>query len=130
MPDKIEKVSEQQVNQGGQRVTTRAVNVESRDEHINRAGRVVWFIVGVIVVFLLVRVMLALLGANLDNQFANFIYSVTDPFVSVFRGLLQVGEFKAGVSRLELETIVASIVYILIGWGIASAIKLLSKNQY
>ena len=129
MPDKIEKVSEQQVNRGGQRVTTRAVDVESRDEHINRAVRIVWFIVGVVVAFLLVRVLLALLGANLENQFANFIYTVTDPFVVAFRGLLQVGEFQAGVSRLELETIVASVVYILIGWGIASAIKLLSKNE-
>lgn len=99
-----------------------------RESTVNQAVRVVWFIVGTILAFLLVRVILALLGANLENPFANFIYSVTDPLVAGFRGLLRVGEFQAGVSRLELETIVAMIVYALIGWGVASAISLFSER--
>lgn len=129
MVDTTEEVTEKQENRGGRNVVTREVNNESRDEHINRAVRIVWFIVGIIVVVLLVRVVLALIGANLENQFANFIYVVTDPFVAGFRGLLQVGQFQAGVSRLELETIVAAIIYALIGWGIVSAIRLFSKKS-
>lgn len=128
MVDSTEQVTEQQENHAGQRVVTREVNHESRDEHINRGVRVVWFVVGIIVTLLLVRVVLALLGANLDNQFAGFIYAVTDPLVVGFRGLLQVSQFQAGVSRLELETLVAAVVYVLIGWGVASAIQLLSKK--
>jgi uncharacterized protein YggT (Ycf19 family) len=100
-----------------------------REATVNQGVRVVWFIVGLILAFLLVRVILALLGANLENPFANFIYSVTDPFVAGFRGLLRVGQFQAGVSRLELETLVAMLVYALIGWGIASAIQLFSERQ-
>jgi YggT family protein len=69
-----------------------------------------------------------LLGANLANGFASFVYSVSDPFVAPFRGLLQVGEFQAGVSRFELETVVAILIYALIGWGIAAAVRLGSKN--
>jgi len=129
MVDTTEEVTEKQENRGGRNVVTREVNNESRDEHINRAVRIVWFIVGIVVVFLLVRVVLALIGANLENQFANFIYVVTDPFVAGFRGLLQVGQFQAGVSRLELETIVAAVIYTLIGWGFVSAIRLLSKES-
>ena len=129
MVDTTEQVTEQQENRGGQSVVTRKVNLESHDEHVNRAGRIVWYLVGIIIAFLLVRVILALLGANLDNQFANFIYVVTDPFVAGFRGLLQVGQFQAGVSRLELETIIAALVYALIGWGIVSAIQLFSKKE-
>ena len=128
MVDTTEQVTEQQEDRGGQRVVTREVNHESRDEHVNRGVRIVWFLVGIVVALLLVRVVLALLGANLENQFANFIYVITDPFVAGFRGLLQVSQFQAGVSRLELETLVAALVYTLIGWGVASAIQLLSKK--
>lgn len=128
MVDSTEKVSEEHENNDGQHVVTRQVSHESREGYVNQVVRVVWFLVGIIVTFLLIRVVLALLGANLENQFANFIYVVTDPFVVVFRGLLQVGEFQAGVSRLELETLVAALVYGLIGWGLASAIRLFSKR--
>jgi len=129
MVDTTEQVTEEQSNNDGQRVITREVNHESRDEHVNRGVRVVWFIAALVVTFLLLRVVLALLGANLENQFASLIYTITDPFVSGFRGLLQVSQFQAGVSRFELETLVAAGVYTLIGWGIASAIQLLSKKS-
>ncbi len=123
-----EQISEQPEDRGGQRVVTREVNYDDRDEHVNRGVRVVWFITALVVTLLLMRVVLALLGANLDNQFANFIYVLTDPFVAGFRGLLQVSQFQAGVSRLEIETLVAALVYTLIGWGIASAVQLLSRK--
>jgi uncharacterized protein YggT (Ycf19 family) len=128
MVDSTEKVTEEHENNDGQHVVTRQVSHESREGYVNQVVRVVWFLVGIIVTFLLVRVVLALLGANLENQFANFIYVVTDPFVVGFRGLLQIGQFQAGVSRLELETLVAAVVYSLIGWGLASAIRLFSKR--
>ena len=128
MVDSTEKVTEEHENNDGQHVVTRQVSHESREGYVNQVVRVVWFLVGLIVTFLLIRVVLALLGANLENQFANFIYVITDPFVAGFRGLLQIGQFQAGVSRLELETLVAAVVYGLVGWGIASAIRLFSKE--
>ena len=128
MVDSTEKVTEEHENNDGQHVVTRQVSHESREGYVNQIVRVVWFLVGLIVTFLLIRVVLALLGANLENQFANFIYVITDPFVAGFRGLLQIGQFQAGVSRLELETLVAAVVYGLVGWGIASAIRLFSKE--
>jgi uncharacterized protein YggT (Ycf19 family) len=130
MADEVDKVSEVTDRDAtGNRVTTRAVSHESRDQKVSKIAQVVWFIVGIILAILAVRVVLALLGANLSNGFASFIYNLSDPFVAPFRGLLQVGQFEAGVSRLELETIVAMLVYALIGWGIASAVRLGSKNE-
>ncbi len=130
MADEVEKVSEvTDRDSSGGRVTTRAVSHESRDQKVNKLAQIVWFITGIIVALLAVRIVLALLGANLSNAFANFIYSFSEPFVAPFRGLLQVGEFQAGISRLELETIVAMIVYVLIGWGIAAAVRLGSKHD-
>lgn len=101
--------------------------VESTKEHkqgISKIAQIVWFITGLIAAVLLLRVVLAMVGANLANQFANLVYSVTDPFVLPFRGLLQVGEFQAGVARFELETVIAALVYLLIGWAIVSAVRL------
>ncbi len=94
---------------------------------VSKAKQIIWYIVGVVVALLIVRAVLAVLGANLDNAFANFIYAITDPFVAPFRGLLQVGEFQAGVSRLEIETLIAAAVYALIGWGITKAVALARK---
>lgn len=129
MVDTTEQVTEKNQQQGDQRVMTREVSHDSRGEHINRAVRILWFLIGIIITLLAIRFILALIGANLENAFAGFIYSITDPFVGMFRGLLQAGEFKAGVSRLEIETIVAAVVYALIGWGIASGMKLIIKKE-
>lgn len=130
MADEVEKVSEVTDRDAtGNRVTTRAVSHDSRDQQVSKAAQIVWFIIGVIVSLLALRIVLALLGANLNNAFASFIYDITEPFVGPFRGLLQIGEFQAGVSRFELETVVAILVYLLIGWGIASAVRLASKND-
>lgn len=129
MPDQVEKVTEQRTTDGaGQQVTTRAVSTETRDAKVNKAAQVVWFIFGVLTALLLLRVVLSLMGANTENSFASFIYTVTNPFVSPFRGLLQQGEFQAGISRFEFETLVAAAIYLLLGWGIATAISLSKKN--
>ena len=112
-----------------QETNERVVPAEDADHNrgVSKAAQIVWFIVGVITSLLLLRAVLALLGANLANQFASFIYALTEPLVAPFRGLLQIGEFQAGVSRLEIETLLAAAVYALIGWGIVKAIALAKK---
>jgi YggT family protein len=97
------------------------------DRSVSKAAQVVWFIVGVIATILLLRFVLALLGANIDNGFASFVYGISEPLVAPFRGLLQIGSFQAGVSRLEIETLLAAAIYTLIGWGIVKAILLARK---
>lgn len=98
-----------------------------RNYGVYKVAQIVWFITGFIVVLLLVRFILALLGANLENGFASLVYMLSEPFVAPFRGLLQIGQFQAGVSRFEIETLLASLVYLLIGWGITKAVKLASR---
>lgn len=114
-------------------VETREVNPQStpaveRDHRVSKVNQIIWYVAGVIIALLLIRAVLALLGANLDNGFANFMYAITDPLVAPFRGLLQVGEFQAGVSRLEVETLLAAAVYALIAWGITKAVDLTRKD--
>lgn len=129
MPDQVEKVTEQQVvDDAGRTTTTRAVSSDSRDADVNKVAQIIWFIVGVLVALLIVRMVLALLGANPDNAFTDLIYTLSNPFVAPFRGLLTDGTVELGVARFELETLLAVILYTLVGWGIVKLVSLAQKN--
>ena len=82
------------------------------------AARIVWFIAGVIIVLLAFRFVFVLLGANPSNGFANFIYTASHPFAAPFFGLFGYS-LHYGVSRFELSTLVAMLVYALIAYGLA-----------
>jgi hypothetical protein len=87
------------------------------------AIRVVSYILGVIEVILALRFILALLGANRANDFANFVFSVSQPLVQPFFSLFGYRPHY-GASKLEMYTWVAMIVYAIIAWGIISLIRL------
>lgn len=94
----------------------------------NRPARFVYLIVSVIETILIIRLLLALLGANSNNVFASFIYAISYPFVQPFIGLFSIAP-SLGVSRLEIETLMALVVVALIGWIIANALSLGSKRR-
>ena len=82
------------------------------------AERVVWYIAGILLVLLAFRFALALLGANPNNAFADFIYDASYPFVAPFFSLFGY-DLQYGVSRFEIFTLVAMAVYAIVAWGIA-----------
>lgn len=86
------------------------------------AQRVVYYIGGVIISLLFVRLILQLLGANQGSDFVGFIYGLTSIFVAPFYGIF--GEPTFGQSQLETSTLVAIIVYALLTVGIAKLIGL------
>lgn len=87
------------------------------------AKRIIWFIADAILILLAFRFVLALLGANPANDFANFIYNVSHPFVAPFFGLFSYTQ-QYGVSRFEIYTLVAMLVYLVIAWGLSRLIDL------
>lgn len=87
------------------------------------ASRIVWFVAGVLLSLLALRFVFALLGANPANGFANFIYTLTYPFVAPFFGLFSY-DFTAGVSRFETFTLVAMLIYALLAYGIARLVNI------
>ena len=97
----------------------------TRADNQNIAARVVWFIAGILLTLLGLRFLLALLGANQDNGFANFIYSASHPFVAPFFSLFNY-DIRNGVSHVELFTLVAMAIYALLAFGIA---RLLTINR-
>ena len=124
MADRVERVTEQTSVNNGEVVRDRSVTTKDKNYSVAKTAQVVWFIVGVLVFLLVLRMVLALLGANPANAFADLVYSLSNPFVAPFRGLLQVSAVELGVARFELETLVAIIIYSLIGWGLVKLINL------
>jgi hypothetical protein len=92
------------------------------------ATRVVYYLGGALIALLLVRLILALLGANTDNAFASFIFGLSYPFVYPFFGLFGY-EPSAGASTLELGTLTAIVVYGLLTVGIAKLLTLGSAHK-
>ena len=87
------------------------------------AARIIWYIAGVLLALLAFRFVLALLGANPNNGFANFIYSVSHPFVAPFFSLFGYN-LRYGVSRFETFTLVAVAVYAIVAYGLAQLVTI------
>jgi uncharacterized protein YggT (Ycf19 family) len=84
----------------------------------------VWFIVGIIDLFLLLRFAFLLFGAR-SVGFANTLYSLTDPFIAPFKGIFTTPN-DAG-AYFSTATIVAIVVYLIIGWIVTRIIDLATR---
>src|SRR5690242_12550802 len=87
---------------------------ERRSAQLLQVQRISSFVVGLIAAIILIRFVLLLLGANADNAFAHFIYSISYPFVAVFLGLFG-HQVQYGQSLFEFEDVIAIAVYAFIG---------------
>lgn len=87
------------------------------------ATLIINWVTSVLLALLAIRMVLSLLGANQANAFASFIYTLSYPFVAPFFGLFGY-TMEYGVARLELETLVAMLVYALVGYGVARLVNI------
>ncbi|MBI3952700.1 MAG: YggT family protein [Candidatus Doudnabacteria bacterium] len=83
-------------------------------------ARVIWFIAGVIEALLVIRIILRLLAAAPTAGFTNFIYSITQPLVDPFAGIVRSTATAGTGGIFEWTTLIALIVYWLIAWAIIS----------
>jgi len=94
----------------------------------NLAARIVSLIGGIILALLGLRFVLALLGANPDNVFANFIYSASHPFVAPFFGLFNY-QGELGIGRFEYETLIAMLFWAFITWMIVRLLTIGDRDS-
>lgn len=97
----------------------------ARTQHVSPivvAQRVAWFIVGLICIIIALRFTFLLLGANQGADLTGFIYSLSAPFVAPFVGIF--GEPTYGKSVFEISSVLAIVIYLLIGWGIAKLLTI------
>lgn len=102
----------------GEKVHRTSVTQTSPTSGVVIFQRIVWYLTGAIVILLVMRVVLQILGANDSADFVNFIYSLSNIFAAPFYGIFGY-QPTYGKSYLEVSTIVAILVYAIVGWGIA-----------
>lgn len=76
--------------------------------------QLIWLLLGLLEGVLALRFVFRLIGVNATNAFATLLYNVTDFFLAPFASLM--GAPAAGNMVFEFSTIIAMIVYLLIGW--------------
>jgi hypothetical protein len=106
---------------------TAVVDNPRKEHRITVAERLVYLIGGILLAILGLRFLLMLLGANSGAGFADFIYSVSHPFVSPFFGLFNYKE-QFGANRFEFETLIAMAVYAILMVVIAKIVALPSNR--
>jgi hypothetical protein len=121
--DRKEKV---EVREGGGRAYREKIVVDKGAERrlfTDRLARLVYLVTGVIDSLIGVRVLLKLIAANPDNLFASLIYRLTDWLLRPFASL--VANPIIGGSVIEITSIIAMVVYTLIGWVLVQFIWIL-----
>jgi uncharacterized protein YggT (Ycf19 family) len=88
-----------------------------------KATQLIWLLLGLLEAAIALRVIFKLLGVNEANSFATLLYSVTGFFLAPFASLAKAP--AAGGSVLEISSIIAMIVYLLIGWALERIVYVL-----
>jgi hypothetical protein len=89
-----------------------------------RAAAIVGFIVGIIDVIIAARFLGKLFGASVQSSFVHGIYSVSAPLVAPFTGIF--GDTGSKTNTFETASLVALVVYAVIGWGLVVLIRIVT----
>ena len=89
-----------------------------------RAAAVVGFVIGVIDVLIAARFLGKLFGASVSSSFVHGIYSVSAPLVAPFTGIF--GDTGSKTNTFETASLVALVVYAVIGWGLVVLIRIVT----
>lgn len=81
-----------------------------------KATQLIWLLLGVIETIIALRFIFKLIGVNAVNNFASFIYGLSNFFVAPFLSLT--GAPAAGTMVFEFSSLLAMAIYLLIAWGI------------
>jgi hypothetical protein len=124
--DQIDRHKQVVVHQSGDHVHEEHVvhnaNLEYR-EALYKVSQLIWLIFGGIEALIGIRVLLMLLGANPANPFTAFVYQLSALFLWPFQNIVANPSF--GNMVLEITSIIAMIIYPLIGWAIVKLIWVL-----
>lgn len=97
------------------------------DRRVRKVEDIIWFIIAVIVSVILIRFILLLFGARTGVPFVDFWYGMTAPLIAPFAGIfgsLDTYNDYTG-QRIELESLVAMLIYGILGYLVVWATRLL-----
>lgn len=81
-----------------------------------KATQLIWLGLGLLEALIALRIGLKLIGANPDSLFATFIYNFSNIFLFPFEGV--VNNPVIGAAVVELSSLIAMVVYALLGWAV------------
>jgi uncharacterized protein YggT (Ycf19 family) len=91
------------------------------------AKQAIDIVLWIFVSLLLIRFALRLVGANVNSSFMQWILATTDPMVAPFKGLFS--NFGKGQYTLELDTVIAIVVYSVLATLLIKLVDLLSLSE-
>src|ERR1700693_2111346 len=103
---------------------TERVSMSDQPSYNFRLVAVVGFIVAVVDIFIAARFLGKLFGASAQSAFVNLIYTVSGPMVAPFTGIF--GDTGSRTNTFETASLVAIVVYAVIGWGIIALIRIVT----
>jgi uncharacterized protein YggT (Ycf19 family) len=103
--------------------TTHNESGQAGRETTFKATQLIWLLLGILETVLALRFVFKLIGVNAANAFATFLYKLTDFFVAPFASLT--GAPASGGMVFEFSTLLAMIVYALVGWGFVRLVHVL-----
>jgi hypothetical protein len=122
------EVRETNEQQGNTNVTRQTVTRAESAGGSVVIRRIIYFIAGVIIAFLVLRIIFLLLAANQGSGFVDFIYGVggffAAPFYGIFNYTPSYGQFV-----FEISSVVAIIIYALVAWGLGKLLTLTSNRS-
>jgi hypothetical protein len=95
----------------------------SRGRAVARGSQIIDYLFALLYSLLAIRLVLALLAANSSNGFVQFIESVTNPFYSMFRGIVPSPSAEGGYT-LVVPIIIALIAYALLHAAINGLLRM------
>jgi hypothetical protein len=124
--DQIAQHKKVVVHQSGDHVHEEHVvqntNLEYR-EAIVKVTQFIWLVFGGLEALIGIRVILMLIGANPANPFTALVYQLSELFLWPFRNIVANPGFQNYV--FEITSLIAMIVYALIGWAIVRLVWVL-----
>ena len=88
-----------------------------------KVTQIIWLLLGLLEAGLGLRFIFKLIAVNPSNAFATLVYGLTGIFVAPFASL--VGAPSAEGMVLEISTVIAMLVYLLIAWGLERIVYVL-----
>ena len=89
--------------------------------------RAIYYIFGIIIALLILRLILLFLAANQGAPFVDFVYSLSAVFAWPFFGIFSY-QPSYGQSTLEISTLIAILVYALLAMGLGRLFTLGSRR--
>ena len=104
--------------------TEAPTNDEQQDAQSDRGNAWIWYIVGIVDLLVALRLVFHLFGARAVG-FADLLYKITGLFVAPFRGIFSNPNIEG--SYFEMASVVAIVIYALLGWIISRLIDLSTR---